>query len=77
MHDMENSQYRYMSPEGRVTGYRVNNTYYIEEGHHRMTAAFRVLQKTGNGTAIRRLIEHGKFSMENRAKGRSYRFPLR
>ena len=69
--------YRYTSIEGRVSGYRVGNTYYIVEGHHRMTAAFRVLQKTGDGTAIRRLIEHGEFSMESRPLGRSYRFPLR
>lgn len=48
--------------ENRIGGYEANGKYYIGEGHHKMIAAYRYYQQTGNSLYIEFLINTGRWT---------------
>ena len=66
MSDMLKGMYRYDSPEGIIGGFVDNKgVYYIGEGHHRIIAALRVYNKTGNAEPVLQLIKRGLWTLTN------------
>lgn len=60
---MIEGNYRYAANEGRIGGFVDDaGTYYVGEGHHRMTAAQEIFKDTGNPSYINKLIKHGSWT---------------
>ena len=59
--------------KAQITYVKENGIYYVIDGNHRMTAAYKLYLKTGDRTAINSLIEHG-IQLNEKIDGR-YMFP--
>jgi len=48
-------------PIDYIAGFRSGNTYWINEGHHRMTAALEIYNKTGDASHVNKLLQEGNW----------------
>ncbi len=59
---MQFGLYRFSDLAGRIGGeITEEGEYVIGEGHHRMAAAFKIFQETGNSEFVQKLIQYGRF----------------
>lgn len=75
--DMLSGDYDYDLPENRIDGSQVGKTYYVGDGHHRMTAATEIFKETGDAKPMQQLVVHGIFPKAFLPPGEvEYDFPV-
>nr|WED67558.1 hypothetical protein PJ912_13235 [Pectobacterium colocasium] len=75
---MKKNDFNFSQLENGVSGYvDKNGKYFLQEGNHRMVAAMKLYQETGNSIYIEGLIKNGQWYYTEKYIGDIHPLPVR